>query len=137
MRRSVVGGVVVGLLVAVGASLVPPRAQAIEEFRDEFEAVFVNRRSRKRADVAFARAVVQAKCTICHPGDDKHKLNSFGAQVGQVVNKNDKNKTDRIRQALERAATISSDPYTPKSPTFGQQMRKGELPNSPPPAATQ
>jgi hypothetical protein len=137
MRRPVVGGIVVGLLVAVGIGLMTPPARAIEEFRDEFEARFVNRRSRKRVDKAFARAVAEAKCTVCHPGDDKHKLNAFASQVGQLVNKGDKNNKERIRQALDRAATISSDPYTPKSPTFGEQMRKGELPNSPAPTPQQ
>jgi hypothetical protein len=137
MRRSVVGGVVVGLLVAVGIGVTPPPAHAIKEFKEEFEARFVNRKSRKRADVALARAVAEAECTICHPGDDKHKLNAFASQVGQLVNKNDKNNKERIRQALERAATISSDPYTPKSPTFGEQMRKGKLPTTPAPEPPQ
>ena len=131
MRRSVVGGVVVGLMVVVGIALTTPPAHAVKEFRDEFEARYVKRNSRKRLDVALAKAVDQAKCTICHPGDDKHKLNAYGSQVAQHVNKQDKGNKAKIQEALERATTRSSDPFTPKSPTFGALIRKGKLPVSP------
>lgn len=133
MRLSLVGRAMAGLVVVIGIALAATPAHAVKEFRDEFEARYVKRNSRKRPDVSLARAVDQAKCTVCHQGEDKHRLNAYGSQVAQLVNKQDKGNRAKIQAALERAATISSDPFTPKSPTFGALIRKGQLPVSPEP----
>lgn len=126
MRRWLVGGL--GVLVVGSFALTATTAFAVKEFKEQFEAKYVNPNSRKRNDVALARAVAAAQCRICHPGDDKHKLNAYGAQLGQYVNHFDKDKTDRIRDALEQISKRKSDPFDPSSPTFGALIKRGELP---------
>lgn len=126
MRRLVVG--VVGLMIVAGMALTARPAQAVKEFKEQFEAKYVNRHSRKRNDVALARAVDAAQCRICHPGDDKHKLNAYSSQLAQYVNHFDKDKTERIRDSLEKISARRSDPFDKTSPTFGALIKKGQLP---------
>jgi len=129
MRRVVVGAI--GLVFALGIGLTPQPAQAVKEFKEQFEAKYVKPHSRKRADVALARAVEAAQCRICHPGDDKHKLNAYGAQLGQYVNHFDKEKTERILDSLEKISERRVDPFDKNSPTFGALIKKGQLPVEP------
>ena len=131
MKRLVVRGSLVGLMAIVAIAWTTTPAYAIKEFFAEFESRYVKHNSRKRVDVALAKAVDEAKCTICHPGDDKHKLTAYGTEIAKLVNKFDKEKKKKIQDALERAATMHSDSYNSKSPTFGTQLRQGKLPEGP------
>jgi hypothetical protein len=126
MRRLVVG--VIGALVMGSFGLTATTAYAVKEFKEQFEAKYVKRNSRKKADVALAHAVAAAQCRICHPGDDKHKLNAYGSQLGQYVNQYDKEKTERILDSLEQISKRKSDPFDRSSPTFGDLIKRGQLP---------
>jgi len=126
MRRVVVA--VVGLMIVAGMAITVRPAHAVKEFREQFEAKYVNRHSRKRNDVALARAVDAAQCRVCHPNDDKHKLNVYGSQLAQYVNQFDKEKTERIQDSLEKISVKRSDPFDKNSPTFGALIKKGKLP---------
>ncbi len=126
MRRLLAG--VCGLLIVVGMSLTATTTSAVEEFKLQFEAKYAKPQGRKRPNPRLVRAIAAAQCRICHPGDDKHKLNAYGAQLGQYVNHFDKDKTERIQDALEKISARRSDPFDPKSPTFGELIKKGELP---------
>jgi hypothetical protein len=131
MRLSVVVAGIIGAVVVVGTSLRTTPAHAIKEFEAEFEARYLNRQSRKRLDVALVRAVDQAKCSICHPGNDKHKFTAYGAAVALNVNRYDKGKKDSVREAFDQAGARRSDPQNPKSPTFGTMIKRGKLPVAP------
>jgi hypothetical protein len=126
MRRLVVG--LLGLMLVVAMALTTTTAYAVKEFKEQFEAKYAKPHGRKRPNPNLVRAVAAAQCRICHPGDDKHKLNVYGAQLGQYVNHFDKDKTERIQDALEKISVRRRDPFDPKSPTFGELIKKGELP---------
>jgi hypothetical protein len=126
MRRLVVG--VVGLLIVVAMSYTATTAYAVKEFKEQFEEKYTKPQGRKRPNPNLVRAVAAAQCRICHPGDDKHKLNAYAAQIGQHVNQFDKAKTERIQDALEQVSKRRSDPFDPNSPTFGELIKKGHLP---------
>jgi len=120
-----------GLLSLLAFALATPPAYAVKEFFNEFEAYYVKRNSKRRNDVVFANAVEQAKCTICHPGDDKHKLTGYGSQVAQIVNRGDKNDKKRIRAAFDEVSRMASDRYNKRSPTFGSMIKLGKIPAEP------
>ncbi len=130
MRRQAVRGTMIVLMVAIGVAAVPPPAHAVKEFFAEFDAYYVRRNSRKRNDVALAKAVEKAKCTICHPGDDKHKLTAYGAQIAQIINHFDKANKKKIHAAFKEVAEMRSDRHDKKSPTFGVLIKQGKIPQA-------
>jgi len=130
-RLWMAGKCVIGLaMVAVFVGIAAP-SYAIEEFFKEFQAYYTKPHTRKRNEIALNRAIEQAKCTICHLNDDKHKLTPYGTAIAVRINKFDKGKKKKIQEAFEKAALMHSDSYDRKSPTFGQQLKRGKLPEGP------
>jgi hypothetical protein len=125
--RAALRNLVAGMTVAVCCAATRP-AGAIEEFFAELEAKYVKRDSQKSSDVALAVAIDQARCTICHPGDDTHTLSPYGSHLNWRVNKSDKEKKNKIQAALTEIGAIRSDPRDPQSPTYDELFRRGELP---------
>lgn len=131
MSMSVIRRGLIGLTVAVAIAWTAAPAHAIEQFFIEFQAKYSKPNSRKRNEVALTHAIEEAKCTICHPNDDKHKLTSYGTAVAGLINKFDKDKKKKIQETFEKVSTMHSDSYDRKSPTFGEQIKKGKIPEGP------
>ncbi len=131
VRLWVVRGIAAGVAVVLGLATIAPPVDAVEEFYAELEAKYVKPESKNQNDVVLTIAFEQARCTICHPGDDKHRLTAYGGQVAWRINKYDKENREKIQKALEQVAALRSDPRDPKSPTYGELFREGRLPPSP------
>ena len=131
MRRSSVRAIVVGVVVALGIAVTAPPAYAIKQFYAELEAKYVKRNSKKPNDVALLVAFEQAGCTICHPGDDKHKLTQYGGILAWRINKFDKADKKKIQAAFEEVGAMRSDSHNPKSPTYNELFQQGSLPPNP------
>lgn len=129
MRTSVRAMAVAATILGAAAAVGP--AFAVKEFYAELEAKYVKRNSTKDADIALAAEFEQAGCTICHPGDDKHKLTSYGGKLSWRVNKFDKQNKKKIQEALDEVGALLSDPHDPKSPTYRELFRQGRLPHDP------
>jgi hypothetical protein len=131
MRLVVVRAIAAGVAaVAVVAAVARP-AYAIKQFYVELEAKYVKPDSKKASDIALVVAFEQAGCTICHPGDDKHKLTQYGGQLAWRINKFDKNDKKKIQAAFEEVGALRSDPRDPKSPTYSELFRQGKIPPNP------
>ena len=131
MRLPVVRVIVAGIAAVLGLAAIAPSAYAVKEFYAELERKYVKPESKKQNDVALTIAFEQARCTICHPGDDKHTLSRYGSHLSWRVNKYDKGNKKRIREALEQVGALRSDPQDPKSPTYSELFRQGKLPPGP------
>ncbi len=131
MRRSVVCAMIAGVAAVLGVAALVPPAFAVKPFYVELEARYVKPDSKKDNDIALSIAFGQAGCTICHPGDDKHKLTRYGGQLAWRINKFDKGNKKKIREAFDEVGALRSDPYEPTSPTYDDLFRQGKLPPNP------
>ena len=131
MRRSVVRDIVVAVAAVLGSADVASPAQAIKPFYLELRAKYVKPKSQEQNDVALIIAFEQAGCTICHPGDNKHKLTPYGGQVAGRINKFDKGNKKKIQEAFDEVGALRSDSHDAKSPTYSELFRQGKLPAAP------
>lgn len=131
MSRGLFRVIAVGLFAVITWAGSAPPAWAVKEFFAELTAKYVKPDSKKKNDVLLTIAVEQARCTICHPGDDHRKLSQYGGQVAWRVNKFDKNNKKRIQEALEQVGNLKSDFRDPKSPTYNMLFKQGKLPPQP------
>jgi hypothetical protein len=120
-----------GVMAVLGVAAVAPPAFAIKPFYVELEAKYVRPDSKEQNDIALMIAFDQAGCTICHPGDDTHKLTRYGGQLAWRINKFDKGNKKKIQEAFDEVGALRSDPYDAKSPTYGELFRQGKLPPNP------
>lgn len=119
------GGTAVGLL-----TLEPNSATAIPQFKTEFDHLYVKKDATNGTEKALADAVKKVKCNVCHVGKDKKQLNDYGKALGELLDKKaDKKNKEKILQALEKVGGMHSDPAKPDSPTYGDRIKNGELPN--------
>jgi hypothetical protein len=132
LSRSIVCIMAAGIAVSIGLAAVPPSAYGVKEFYVELQKKYVKPNSKKRNDVALSIAFEQAQCTICHPGDDKHKLSQYGGIVAVRINKFDKDNKKKIQETFEEVSKFRPNFQDPKSPTYGDYFKQGRLP--PPPA---
>jgi len=131
MRRSLGcanAAAVAAFLGFVGAA---SPAYAIKQFYAGLQAKYVKPDSKEPNDIALDIAIEQARCTICHPGDDKHRLTRYGGLLASRISKFDKGNKKKVREALEEVGTLRSDPYDAKSPTYNELFRQGRLPPNP------
>ena len=111
---------------AIG-SLAQP-AQAIKPFAKEFMKLYeVDKESEKKTD--FAKAVLEAKCYVCHQGKKKKHRNRYGEELSKLLDKKkDKKDAKKIVEAIEKVAKLHIDAKDEKSPTFGDLIKAGKLP---------
>ena len=133
-----------GLLAAVWTlCLNTPTAEAIKDYKTEFEAKYVNEDSSDPTEQNLAEAFDEAGCNVCHLGGfrDREQRNGYGQALSELLDK-EKDKIDdemseeeqaaaqaRIQAAFEQVAKIKIDPDDPNSPTFGDKLAAGELPD--------
>ena len=103
-------------------------AQAIKPFAKEFMKLYeVDKESEKKTD--FAKAVLEAKCYVCHQGKKKKHRNRYGKELAKLLDKKkDKKDTKKIVEAIEKVAKLHIDAKDKKSPTFGDLIKAGKLP---------
>lgn len=106
----------------------------VTQFRTEFKKRYVKQDSQDPKDKAFAELVEKAACNVCHLGDDKTKRNPYGQALDKLLDrKTDARDKDKIQKALETVEEEKLDPKDPKSVTFGERIKRGELPYPVPP----
>lgn len=121
--------VVAGMLFGLAA----PRALAIKQFKDEFDAKYVKPDSKDPKEKALAEAATQAKCLICHEGASKKDRNPYGHALAKLLDrKEDKDNKEKIQAALDTAAKEKSKADDPNAPTFGDLIKEGKLPGGEP-----
>jgi hypothetical protein len=104
-------------------------AHAIDPFKKAFDAKYVKASPSTPEEKAFAEAVKQAKCNVCHVGVKKKDKNAYGIALGQFLDrKTDAKDLDKINDALDKVAAMKSDPNNDSSPTFGELISQGKLP---------
>ncbi|MEI6036782.1 MAG: hypothetical protein WCQ91_02515 [Planctomycetota bacterium] len=120
-----VAGVIVA--VVVGGSSRP--AFAIKQFFDEFKAMYVKPDSSDGNEKALAAEVETAKCNVCHVGKNKKERNSYGHALAELLDKKeDAKNVAKIKESLEKVASLPSDPKKADSATFGDRIKEGKLP---------
>jgi len=128
MRRSSARVAGLSLAALLGLAAIASPALAVEEFFEGFKAKYVKPKSEKEGDVLLVAAVEQARCSICHPGEDTHRLTSYGSLVNWRINKYDKDKKKKIQEALKEVGALKVNSKDPKSPTYEELFREGQLP---------
>lgn len=131
MRSSLVHGVAVAVAAVLGLAAGASPAYAIKPFYQELRTKYVKPDSKEQNDLALTIAFEQAACTICHPGDNKHKLTPYGGQVAWRINKFDKGNKKKIQGAFDEVGALRSDPRDTRSPTYSELFRQGKLPPAP------
>jgi hypothetical protein len=113
------------VVFAVGAE----QAFAIAQFQAAFIKEYVN----SHPDKEFQKYVkTKAKCHICHQGKVTPKNvhhNAYGKHLVELLDpKEDKKDAKKIKEALDKVAKMHSDPEDENSPTYGDLIKKSELP---------
>lgn len=119
----------VGILATCGVS---QSAFALKQFNDEFKKVYDVSKS-KAEESKFAKAVLDAKCYLCHQGrKSKKNRNSYGAELAKLLDKKkDKSNKKKMAEAFAKVAKLPTDPKDKQSPTFGDLIKAGKLPGGP------
>lgn len=121
--------VMAGIAVALVAGASSRPAYAIKQFFDEFKAVYVKPESADANEKALAAEVETAKCNVCHAGSNKKERNAYGNALAELLDKKaDAKNVEKIKDALNKVAGMSSDSSKPDAPTFGDLMKQGKLP---------
>ena len=113
-------------IIALGVMSQP--ALAVKAFSDQFMKLYkVDKKAEKQTE--FSEAVLKAKCFTCHQGKKKKDRNLYGMELSVLLDKKkDAKNPEKIVEALEKVATMHSDPKDKKSPTFGELIKAGKLP---------
>jgi hypothetical protein len=113
------------MILAAGAE----QAFAIAQFQAAFIKEYIN----THPDKEFQKYVkTKAKCHICHQGKVTPKNvhhNGYGKHLVDLLDaETDKKDAKKIKEALDKVAKMHSDPKDEKSPTYGDLIKKGQLP---------
>lgn len=121
--------IVAALAVAFSwASLATTPARAVPPFLEQFKAKYVKPQSSEASDVAFAKAVAEAKCAVCHVGEGKKVRNTYGKEIGKLIHKQDGKNPAKVKEALAKVETLKSKQGDDAAPTFGDIIKQGKLP---------
>lgn len=103
-------------------------AFAYVEFQNEFRSMYARG---PKADRAFKRVVIKAKCNVCHRKDDSSQsekpLNAFGIAMARHVEGVGKKDKPKIVEAIKKTTEERIDPQEVNGPTFGDLFREGRL----------
>lgn len=108
-------GLTLAGVLAVG-SFLGSEAQA----RPNYCATFIGHYS-------AVKEAAQAKCGICHPGQDKKERNNYGAAFGKALGAKNEKDEAKIKEALKKAEGEKS---AVEGKTFGDLLKDGKLPAS-------
>ncbi|HCK40764.1 MAG: hypothetical protein CMJ72_11285 [Planctomycetaceae bacterium] len=106
-------------------------ALAVKNFQIEFYRVY-KIDSKAEKPTGFAKAVLEAKCYLCHKGKKKKNRNPYGEQLEKLLDrKKDSKNPEKIAEAIQKVAKLHVDPKNKKSPTYGERIKAGKLPGGP------
>jgi hypothetical protein len=113
------------VVLAVGAE----QAFAIAQYQAAFLKAYIN----DHPDKEFQKYVkTKARCNVCHQGKASIKNvhhNAYGKHLVELLDpETDKKDAKKIKEALDKVAKMHSDPKDEKSPTYGDLIKKGQLP---------
>ncbi|MBX3414208.1 MAG: hypothetical protein KF708_16085 [Pirellulales bacterium] len=129
MRKVSLAALAGAIVLAVLTHLCADTAHAIPPFKKEFDTKYVKKDSTDAVDVQFVALVEEVKCNVCHKGKDKKMRNAYGDALAELLDKKeDAKNVEKIQKALDEVAGKPSNPADEKSPTFGDLIKKGELP---------
>jgi hypothetical protein len=129
MRKVSLVALAGAIALAVLTHLCADSAHAIPPFKKEFDAKYVKKDSTDPVDIQFVAAVEEVKCNTCHKGKDKKLRNAYGEALAELLDKKaDAKDPEKIQKALADVESKPSNPEDDKSPTFGELIKKGELP---------
>ncbi len=129
MKKALVFVLSGGLAVVAMFWVATSPALAIKSFKDQFETKYVKEKPANDKEKAFAKAVAQAKCNVCHEGKKKKDRNAYGKELAKLLDKKaDKEDLKKIQKALDEVAKLKIKPKDKKSPSFGQRISEGKLP---------
>ena len=118
-------------IVVVGAAR-PPQAVSYPQFQKQFLTKYIDGHDNKEF-VGLVKTKV--KCFVCHDAKkdaegktSKKNRNAYGQELSKLLNKNDKKNVKKIQEALDKVATVNSDPKNPASPSYGELIAQGKLP---------
>jgi hypothetical protein len=99
----------------------------------QFQAAFIKTYINDHPDKEFQKYVkTKAKCHICHQGKVTPKNvhhNAYGKHLVELLDaETDKKDVKKIKEALDKVAKMHSDPKDEKSPTYGDLIKKSQLP---------
>lgn len=117
-----------GVLAALGFSLaVANLALARPPYKKEFDAKYV-KADGTDVEKALAAKAEKAKCNVCHKGKTKKERNAYGEALSGFLKKEDEKDVKKIQETLDKVADMKSKKDDDSSPTFGELLKKGELP---------
>ena len=123
--------------VVVAGSTVLGMLASTAKSRPQYFKAFVAMYAKSDSNPDFAKAVADAKCTVCHEaGNDKKLRNRYGKELAKVIVPADatefKGERDKakIDEALKKVADMHVDPKDPNSPTYGDLIKQGKLPGA-------
>lgn len=128
MRSFLVAATSALLLAALTTAVMPSPVRAMPPFKKAFDAKYVKPDSPDPKHQAFAASVKKVNCNLCHQGKEKKKRNAYGKAVDKHLDKNEKDPV-KIEAALHKAAAERSDPDDEDSPTYGELIEQGQLPD--------
>jgi len=129
MRKAALATLAGAIALAALTYLSVDTAHAIPPFKKEFDAKYVKKDSTDPVEKQFAEAIETVKCNACHKGKDKKMRNAYGEALDKLLDKKaDAKDPEKIQKALAEVEEMHSDPDDDKSPTFGELIKKGELP---------
>ena len=114
---------------------------AISTFKKEFEAKYNIKKPKTDAEKKLAAAIKEVKCNLCHEGKSKKNHNIYGKALKKLLDKDNfkasrrKAEPEKVKKeiwdALDKVAAEKSG-KDKDSPTFGELIKKGELPGGEP-----
>lgn len=119
-----------GMIALATLLMAPPRqANAIPQFKKEWDAMYMDADSGDAAVQQLTAAAKKAKCNVCHAGKSKKKRNAYGAELSMLLDKKeDKKDVEKIKEALKKVAAMHSVDGDDSSPTWGEVFASGSLP---------
>ena len=107
---------------------------AFPQFNSVFKKTYVSAHSPRE----FKTLIKKTKCAICHDNTkkkpngstDKKFRNPYGEALDELLSKEDKKNKEKIREALEK---ISSQKAPNSDETYGDRLKKYQLPYETPP----
>ena len=117
---------VVATVLGVGFIAMSNHAMAIPQFQKAFLEMYIN----DCEDQDFKKMVKkEAKCLVCHQGmKSKKHHNVYGVHLTELLTKEDKDDTDKIKKAIEEVGAMHSDPEDEESPTYAELIANSKLP---------
>ncbi len=113
------------IVLGVAVLVLPSVALAIPQFQKAWQEKYLT----EGTDEAFQELIKkEAKCWVCHQGKTKKHHNEYGKHFLPLLEKTDKDDTDKINKALADVGAMHSIAGDEESPTYAELIAKGKLP---------